>query len=67
LIEPLGDYQLSDLMHSIKSFTAKAINKATGKSGHFWQKEYFDHIVRSEDQLSRFSKYIRRHNHIKVK
>jgi len=63
LIEPLEDYPLSDILRSIKSYTANEINRVTGKNGHFWQKEYFDHIVRSEEQLIKFSKYIRRHNY----
>ncbi len=62
LIEPLSDYLLSDIMRSIKSFSAKEINKTTSRTGHFWQKEYFDHIVRSEEQLLRFVHYIRRHD-----
>ncbi len=63
LIEPYQGYTLADLLHSIKSFTAKEINKTTGREGHFWQKEYFDHIVRNEDQLIKFVKYIRRHEY----
>ncbi len=63
LIVPYQDYSLQDILRSIKSFTANEINKATGRVGHFWQKEYFDHIVRNEEQLIKFVKYIRRHEH----
>ncbi len=61
LIEPLGDHELNDIMRSIKSYTANVINKARGASGHFWQKEYFDHILRSEEQFFGIVKYIRKH------
>ncbi|GAB1365913.1 transposase [Candidatus Cloacimonadaceae bacterium] len=61
LIEPLADNKLEDIMRSLKSFTAKEINKALGRSGHFWQKEYFDHIVRSEEHYRKFVNYIRKH------
>jgi len=61
LLEPLGGNQLSDIMRSIKSYTANEINKATGIKGHFWQKEYFDHIVRSVEQFQNFALYIRNH------
>jgi leucyl-tRNA synthetase len=37
---------LEDVMHSWKSFTAKRINEALGKSGKLWQDEYWDRIVR---------------------
>lgn len=62
LIEPLADNKLEDIMSSLKSFTANEINKALGRSGHFWQKEYFDHIVRSEEHYHKFADYIRKHD-----
>ena len=62
LIEPLGDHELNDILRSIKSYTANAINKARGANGHFWQKEYFDHILRSEEQFFGIVKYIRKHD-----
>ncbi len=62
LIEPLGDHELNDIISSIKSYTANAINKARGVSGHFWQKEYFDHILRSKEQFIGIVKYIRKHD-----
>ena len=36
---------------------AHRINKALGRKGEFWQKEYFDHIVRSAEQLEKFKSY----------
>ncbi|MHC1725673.1 MAG: transposase [Syntrophobacteraceae bacterium] len=61
LVSPLGEYGLSDILHSWKSFTANQINKLTGRDGAFWQKESFDHIVRSPAQLERIREYIRKH------
>ncbi|MBL4809529.1 MAG: class I tRNA ligase family protein, partial [Phycisphaerales bacterium] len=56
LITPqkLGDdewYPLQDIIHSIKSFTANEINRSRKDSGTFWQAEYFDRIVRDEDEF----------------
>ncbi len=62
LIEPINGNELSMIMHSIKSFTANEINKAKGRTGQFWQKEYFDHILRSEDQYRKIVKYIQNHD-----
>ena len=61
LVEPLGENKLSDILHSWKSFTANEINKVIGKQGAFWQKESFDHLVRSEASLEKFREYIKKH------
>ncbi len=58
IVTPLGDHQLSDILHSWKSFTAKEINKRLGRKGAFWQKESFDHIIRSPESLERIGAYI---------
>ena len=63
LVEPKGGYQLSDILHSWKSFTANEIHKITGETGAFWQKESYDHLVRSEASFNKFREYIRKHNH----
>jgi hypothetical protein len=40
-------------------FTARRINKALGRSGHFWQTEPFDHLVRGAEQFEYLRRYIR--------
>ena len=62
LVTPRDGYELSDILHSWKSFTANKINEAEGLSGVFWQKESFDHIVRNENSLNKFRNYIREHD-----
>lgn len=62
LVTPRDGFELSDILHSWKSFTANRINEAEGLSGAFWQKESFDHIVRNRRSLDRFRKYIRDHD-----
>ncbi|MGO8751321.1 MAG: transposase [Thermoguttaceae bacterium] len=59
LVTPWPPHELSAILHSWKSFTAKAINRLCGGSGPLWQKESFDHIVRSPESLERFRQYIR--------
>jgi len=49
---------LSKVLHSLKSFTSKKINALLGRSGVLWQKDSFDHIVRSEASFERFRQYI---------
>jgi REP element-mobilizing transposase RayT len=43
---------------SWKHYTAREINRATGRSGRFWQSDDFDHLVRSEEQFFHFRRYI---------
>ncbi len=49
---------LSKVLHSWKSFSAKEINKVTGKSGSVWQDESFDRIVRSQAHLETLVCYV---------
>jgi hypothetical protein len=58
VVTPLAGHNLSKILHSWKSFTATAINRQLGHRGALWQKESFDHIVRSADQLERIERYI---------
>ncbi|CAN5207962.1 hypothetical protein BH20VER2_BH20VER2_15950 [soil metagenome] len=51
-------WTLSELMQSIKSFTAHEINKARGTSGTVWQKERFDRYIRSDRDLEEKFQYI---------
>lgn len=58
LITPLNGESLSAILHSWKSFTAKAINEALGLSGGFWQPEYFDRVIRNAEHFARAVAYI---------
>ncbi len=59
LVTPLAPNVLSRIVQTWKSFTAHEINRLTGRTGTFWQKESFDHIVRDADQHERIVQYIR--------
>ncbi|MCX7925278.1 MAG: TetR family transcriptional regulator [Fimbriimonadales bacterium] len=48
VVQPLGEWELSNIIHSWKSFTAKRANAILSRTGSFWQIEYYDHIVRDE-------------------
>jgi REP element-mobilizing transposase RayT len=58
LVRPVMEHKLSEILHSWKSFTAKEANKLLGREGAFWQDESFDHIVRDEESLEKFGRYI---------
>jgi REP element-mobilizing transposase RayT len=59
LVKPNEGYALKAILQSWKSFTAHAINKHLARRGQLWQRESFDHIVRSAAHLERFRRYIR--------
>ncbi len=59
LVTPKNGHELTDILHSWKSFSANEINELLGLSGQLWQHESFDHIVRSQEELERIEQYIR--------
>jgi carbamoylphosphate synthase large subunit/REP element-mobilizing transposase RayT len=60
LFQPAKGQALADILHSWKSFSAKAINRQLGRSGRVWQDESYDRIVRDWNELVRYRDYIAR-------
>lgn len=58
LATPLADFSLAEIMHSIKSFTAKEANKLLQRSGVFWQHESFDRYIRNAKHYEKVIAYI---------
>ena len=58
VVQPFVDYELSDILHSWKSYTANMANKALGRTGDFWQPEYYDHLIRDESDLAHSIEYV---------
>lgn len=54
-----GFFNLSEIIHSVKSFSSQKINKLRGSSGPLWQDERFDRIVRDEAEFLEKWNYIR--------
>ncbi len=48
IAEPLAGFELSKIIHSWKSFTANQINRELNRKGTLWQRETYDHIIRTE-------------------
>jgi REP element-mobilizing transposase RayT len=51
IFQPVGLHRPAEIVHSWKSYSSKEINKLRGRSGTFWQKSYWDYIIRNEQQL----------------
>jgi hypothetical protein len=57
---PVESGSLSAIVRTFKSAAAKRINRLRGTSGApLWQRNYYEHIVRDEDDLYRIREYIR--------
>ena len=58
VVAPLPDHDLGSVLHSWKSYTAHLINLRTHRSGPVWQRESFDHLIRSAEDFDRFITYV---------
>ena len=54
----LGATSLSRLMQRVKSCSAIAINKSLDGQGQIWQKGYYDHALRDEEDIETVGLYI---------
>jgi REP element-mobilizing transposase RayT len=55
---PSGFYDLTEILHSIKSFSAHEIGKRRGQKGELWQHESYDRIVRDDAEFVEKRNYI---------
>lgn len=49
---------LDRILHSWKSFTANRANAILGATGEFWQREYYDRLIRNAAEFARFVRYV---------
>jgi putative transposase len=54
----LPGQELANVVKSWKNFSAKAANQALGRKGRFWQREYYDRLIRNGDELDRAIRYV---------
>ena len=56
---PTAGCGLPEIVRQFKTFSAKRINKLCNTpTTHVWQRNFYDHIIRSEDELTRIREYI---------
>ena len=58
VFKPFPNWTLGKIMHSWKSFTSKEANKLLLREGEFWEPEYFDRLIRNEDEFHHYLEYI---------
>jgi len=58
ILQPYDEWKLEQIIHSWKSFTAKQANDVLGRTGGFWQEEYYDHVVRDGEDFRQQIHYV---------
>ena len=58
IVEPNNEHQLQAILHSWKSFSANRLQREYGRKGNIWQDEYFDRIIRDEEEFLEKAQYI---------
>tara|TARA_B110000881_G_C18281136_1_gene367528 strand:- start:109 stop:555 length:447 start_codon:yes stop_codon:yes gene_type:complete len=54
----ISDVSLNQTISDLKGRSASLLNKQLNIKGQFWQKQYFDHAVRKEENLKDIARYI---------
>jgi REP element-mobilizing transposase RayT len=57
---PLAAHTIANILHSWKSFSSNRLQEILGTSGVFWDREYYDRIVRDERDLADTVEYVLR-------
>jgi len=58
VLSHLPGFDTSGILHSLKGFTSKEINKLVGRSGTLWQAESYDRCIRDSEELQRTIDYV---------
>jgi valyl-tRNA synthetase len=58
VLKPYEGIELPDILHSWKSYTASRANELLGHTGAFWQSEYYDHLIRDQEDFIHQVNYI---------
>jgi REP element-mobilizing transposase RayT len=58
LAQFMAEHPLPKVVHSWKSYIANQANKLLGRSGQFWQREYFDRFIRNETHYLNAVQYV---------
>ncbi len=54
----VSPYIVTNTMQSIKKYTAIRANRIIKRSGQFWTRESYDHVIRNERSLQRVVNYV---------
>jgi REP element-mobilizing transposase RayT len=55
---PYSHHPLDEILQSWKGYTARCANQILGRKGPFWERESFDHLIRNQQYLVNFVRYV---------
>jgi REP element-mobilizing transposase RayT len=58
VVEPSMGYDLTAIVQSWKSYTTIRVLRSFGRKGRIWQREYFDRVIRDDEELRNRLAYI---------
>lgn len=58
VFQPIAEHGLAGIVHTWKSYSSTAANRELRRSGEFWGREYFDHIIRNSVEFERVARYV---------
>ena len=58
VIQTMPGFDLSDILHSWKSYTSSEINKLRGVKGQLWQKDSYTEILRNWEAIRTRMEYV---------
>jgi putative transposase len=58
IVRPGSEHKLETIVQSWKSFTSNRLRQGSGRSGWIWQAEYYDRIMRSDQELWETVRYV---------
>ena len=58
LFELGEEYDLGNVVKRLKGRSAKAINHILGRNGPIWQREYYEHALRQDEDVHETARYI---------
>lgn len=58
LVRPIGAHRLEEIVHSWKSFSSHRISEKRSSHSGIWQDEYFDRVMRNNEELREKANYI---------
>jgi REP element-mobilizing transposase RayT len=57
VVQPIASFRLAEILHSWKSYSGQMANRMLRRTGAFWQREYYDHLIRDGDELGKAIRY----------
>ena len=59
IVEPLNFHELSKIMIFWRGYSGHKINKLLGRTGPVWARDYFNHIIRSQESYANQVMYVK--------